>query len=133
MRTLLSAVFIVFCSIGLMSCKKDETTTLGPLSLTGKWELRKVSGGLGGLAFSYAPGNGHTANFTASDFAFYDNSNVTSSGIYTIEKDTTNTPPGNYFLYMNGKKYGLWLEKDGFFYWDFSITDYYYLRFERIQ
>jgi len=133
MKTLLSTLISFFCITALVSCKKDETTTSAPLSLTGKWELRKVSGGLGGLTYMYAPGNGNTANFTASNFAFYDNGNVSSSGIYTIEKDTTNTAPGNYFFYQNGKKYGLWLEQGRFFYWDASINDYYYITYERIQ
>lgn len=132
MRTLLSAVLIVFCSSCLFSCKKDETTSSAPLSLVGKWELRKSIGGVGGLTYIYPPGSKYTVNFTATDFVFYDSGFVSHNGTYSIIKDTTKTDPAYFLFYMNNDKYNLYLEKDRFIFW-MENPDTYYTTYERIQ
>lgn len=131
MKTILSALLITFSTIQLISCKKEDAPD-APLSLAGNWELRKTSGGNAGTTL-YPAGNGFTANFTADNFVFYDQGTVTSSGIYSIVKDSTNNPPGNYFLFMKGSKFGLWLEENRFFYWDTSYPDAPYQTYERVQ
>ena len=79
-------LFIVLSLVCLQGCKKDHSPS--PKTLAGTWELRTISGGIGGFTYNYPSGNGDIFKFTETTFAQYDSGSIINHGTYELIKDT---------------------------------------------
>lgn len=74
--------------ISITGCGKNNYPGASSSSLRGSWELRQVQAGMIPTV-QHPPGNGSIAKFTAGNYEFYANGQLTKSGTYTITRDTT--------------------------------------------
>jgi hypothetical protein len=79
---LLACVAFLF----IAGCKKNDT--IGPVSLSGTWELYKASGD---ITINYPAGNGNILKLSGNSYQMYTNGTLTKSGTFTVEYDTTAT------------------------------------------
>lgn len=77
---------------GVISCKKDATSRSS--GFLGKWELRGLSGGIGGYVYDYRAGAGNYYDFKADNT--YD----------LHQSDISNVATGTYRLKFEDKKDG---------------------------
>jgi hypothetical protein len=86
MRHLSITLVIVLALISIQACKKQDTFT--EKTIVGIWELKTVSGGVGGLTYNFSHGNGYILKFSDSTFEQYVSGAITDYGSYYVVKDT---------------------------------------------
>lgn len=86
----------------LTACKK---TTISP-TLFGRWELRRLTGGIAGTDSNYKPGNGTVYKFnTDSTYQFYAKGKLTAQGNFHIKMlypPAANATPYEVITFDNG-------------------------------
>ena len=108
MRLILFLILLVLC---LFSCKKEETVSPG---LFGKWELRRMTGGLAGADSSYKAGNGNIFVFNSdSTYSRYLNGKFYNNGTFSIPKDNNPTDNSAPVIYLDHNTSGLELNIKG--------------------
>ena len=81
MKKLLFLIVAAFC---LLACKKDQPVSPG---LFGKWELRRMYGGLYYRDFAFAAGNGTLYQFnTDSTYKYFIKGELKSQGVFHYRK-----------------------------------------------
>ncbi len=78
--------YLLFFLIAFISCKKQGASP--SIDITGKWELRVVSGGWSGT-HTYPKGNGNIYVLTATRYQIYSGGNLLKQGTYTLTKKTS--------------------------------------------
>ncbi len=90
MRSILTIMALCFC---ILACKKEKTPSPG---LIGKWELRRVYGGLSYRDSVYKPGNGNFYIFSNdSTYARFVNNAYNASGTFHYKKNGYDPGNGN--------------------------------------
>jgi hypothetical protein len=96
-------LFLIIAAICLLTaCKK---TTISP-TLFGRWELRRLTGGIIGIDSTYKPGNGTVYKLNNdSTYQFYAKGKLTTQGNFHIKMFTptgTNVTPYQVITFNNG-------------------------------
>jgi len=100
--------FLLIIAVGVcfLSCKKGEPVSPG---LFGKWELRRMYGGLWWRDSTYKPGNGTVYQFNSdSTFKHFVKGELTETGVFHIKKDVYDGGGGTKYdaLIFNSATFG---------------------------
>ena len=99
-------VLFILLALCVMACQKDKPITPG---IFGKWELRRVYGGLLGFDSTYKAGNGTIYQFNSdSTYKHFTNKKQDAQGIFHIQ--INNNPTANsistYTILFDNTTYG---------------------------
>lgn len=80
MKVFLSMIIVVIFSVG---CKKSDSALP---NITGKWELRKSSGGFANIDLNFTEGNGNAYQFNSDrTYRHFLKDTIDARGTYTIK------------------------------------------------